>query len=74
MQTKLIAWRRYFGYSQEDMANYLGIDSRTYKNKERGHSQFKTNEMFAIDRKFNKKIDEIFLPTDFMEHEVVEEH
>lgn len=70
MQTKLAALRRYHNYSQKDMADLIGVDLRTYINKENGHSQFKANEMFTIARKFQKPIDEIFLPTNFMNHEV----
>jgi len=70
MQEKLAALRRYHGISQKEMADYLGIDVRTYVNKESGHTQFKANEMFAISRKFGKPIDEIFLPTNFEKHEV----
>lgn len=70
MQEKLAALRRYHGLSQKDMADLIGIDVRTYINKENGVSQFKANEMFAISRKFQMPIDEIFLPTNFEKHEV----
>ncbi|OUM83608.1 helix-turn-helix transcriptional regulator [Caldibacillus debilis] len=70
MQTKLIALRRYHGLTQKDMADLIGVDLRTYINKEMGQSQFKANEMFTIAKHFQKPIDEIFLPTDFMNHEV----
>ncbi|MEH7216183.1 XRE family transcriptional regulator, partial [Bacillus toyonensis] len=39
-------------------------------NKEHGVTQFKANEMFLIAQKFGKGIEEIFLPTNFMKHEV----
>ncbi|MEV2286400.1 helix-turn-helix transcriptional regulator [Paenibacillus larvae] len=71
MQVKLIALRKYFGITQKEMAKLLGIDVRTYINKERGVTQFKANEMFFIARKLNKNIGEIFLPTDFIKHEVL---
>lgn len=70
MQEKLAAIRRYFNYSQKDMADLLGVDVRTYINKESGRSQFKANEMFQISRLFKRPIDEIFLPLDFKDHEV----
>ena len=73
MQSKLISLRKYLNYTQKDIATYLGIDLRTYINKERGDSQFKINEMFAIAQKFGKEINEIFLPTNFMKYEVNEE-
>ncbi len=70
MQNKLIAWRKYYGITQKEMAEYLGIDVRTYINKENGITQFKANEMFLVAKKLNKEISEIFLPPDFMKHEM----
>lgn len=70
MQEKLAALRRYHKISQKEMAEYLGMDVRTYINKETGISQFKANEMFAIAKRFQRPIDEIFLPTNFEKHEV----
>lgn len=70
MQEKLAALRRYHNISQKEMADLIGVDLRTYINKENGQSQFKANEMFAIARKFQMPIDEIFLPTNFEKHEV----
>lgn len=69
MQKKLIAWRRYHGITQKEMADKLGIDVRTYINKEHGITQFKANEMFLIASVLKKDISDIFLPPDFMEHE-----
>ncbi|AMX01033.1 transcriptional regulator [Rummeliibacillus stabekisii] len=54
------------------MADLLGIDARTYINKENGLSQFKMNEMFMICKTFKRSLDEIFLPQNFMNHEVEE--
>lgn len=70
MQVKLIRLRKGNLITQSSMAKLINVDLRTYQNKERGDTQFKQNEMFAIAKFFNKKIDEIFLPTDFMKHEV----
>lgn len=70
MQKKLAALRRYHNLSQKEMADLIGVDLRTYINKENGQSQFKANEMFIIARKFQMPIDEIFLPTNFTKHEV----
>lgn len=69
-QEKLIAWRKYHGLTQQDMAKLIGVDVRTYINKESGVTQFKANEMFAISERLGKKIDEIFSPINFMNHEV----
>lgn len=65
MQLKLIGLRRGAMITQEEMANALGISTRTYSNKERGVSEFKTNEIFAIAKILDKPIEEIFLPYDF---------
>lgn len=62
--------RKYHELTYRDMAEMLNIDVRTYINKEKGHTQFKLNEMYIISRKFNKSMDDIFLPTDFMNREV----
>lgn len=62
--------RKYHEMTYDDMAELLGIDRRTYINKETGVSQFKLNEMYIISCKFQRSMDEIFLPTDFMNHEV----
>lgn len=70
MQEKLAALRRYHNLTQKDMADLIGVDVRTYINKETGVTQFKANEMFIIAKKFQKPIDEIFLPTNFIKHEV----
>lgn len=69
MQKLLIKERRANFETQSDVAKLIGVKLRTYQNKEYGTSQFKQNEMFIIAKHYNKKIDEIFLPTDFMNHE-----
>jgi transcriptional regulator with XRE-family HTH domain len=70
MQKNLVAWRRFHNITQKEIAGVLGIDLRTYINKEHGVTQFKADEMFAIAKILNKNISEIFLPSDFMENEV----
>lgn len=70
MQEKLAALRRLYNISQKEMADIIGVDLRTYQNKEAGLSQFKANEMFAIAQKFQLPIDQIFLPTNFEKREV----
>lgn len=69
VQKKLIAWRKYHSITQKEMANKLGVDVRTYINKEQGVTQFKANEMFLIANILNKDINEIFLPTSFVERQ-----
>lgn len=70
MQNKLIGIRKGKLITQQQMADALDIDLRTYQAKERGESQFKLNEMFGIAQLFNMKIDDIFLPDNFTIHEV----
>ena len=69
LQNKLISLRMSKQITQQEMAKMLNVDVRTYINKEHGITQFKANEMFAISREFNQPIEEIFLPTNFMNHE-----
>lgn len=71
-QKKLIAYRKFKGYTQADIAKALGIELRTYINKEQGVSQFKINEMFLIARLLQMDIGDIFLPPNFMKHEVLD--
>lgn len=58
--------RKYHELTQEDMAKLIGVDVRTYSNKEKGISQFKLNEMVIISRQFKKSIEDIFLNEKFM--------
>lgn len=69
MQDKLIAIRRGSMLTQSDMAKIINVDLRTYQAKERGESQFKLNEMFAISEYFGMTMEEIFLNKNFMKHE-----
>ncbi|MGX7075382.1 helix-turn-helix transcriptional regulator [Globicatella sanguinis] len=70
MQDKLIALRRGSLLTQSDMAKIINVDLRTYQAKERGESQFKLNEMFAISEHFGMTMDEIFLNKNFIKHEI----
>lgn len=67
MQEKLIRIRRANLESQSVLAKLIGVDLRTYQNKEAGVSQFKSNEMFAIASHYGKKIEDIFVPTNCSE-------
>ncbi|MEK5081182.1 helix-turn-helix domain-containing protein [Solibacillus sp. FSL W7-1436] len=58
--------RKYHELTLEDMGKMIGVDARTYSNKEKGISQFKLNEMVAISCHFKKSIEEIFLNKKFM--------
>lgn len=71
MQKKLASIRRYHNISQREMANLIGVTERAYHDKENGKTQFKANEMFAIARRFQMTIEEIFLDGNFENHEVL---
>lgn len=72
-QWNLIRLRGERGMYQRDVAEHLGITNETYGMKERGQLQFSMNEMFMISRLFETSMDEIFLPRNFGNTEVVEE-
>jgi len=69
-QEKLAAIRRSKNISQREVAEIIGVATETYNNKELGKTQFKASEMFIIADYFDAKIDEIFLPPNFMIREV----
>lgn len=51
--------------TQEQMATCLGITPKTYRSKELGTSEFTLDEMFAIAKMFNMKVDDIFVPRQY---------
>lgn len=63
IQEKLISARKLKKISQQEIADYIGISTKTYSLKENGKSQFTIDEMFKIANFFDKKIEEIFLPS-----------
>ena len=63
MQEKLLILRKQNNITQDEIARMLGISVKQYNYKENGKSKFNCDEMFKISNYFNKKIDEIFLPT-----------
>lgn len=63
MQEKLLILRTNNKKSQKFMGELLNISAKQYGAKERGESKFNGDEMFVIANHFNKRIDEIFLPT-----------
>lgn len=69
-QKKLASIRRSENISQREMATVIDVTTETYNAKELGRTQFKASEMFMIADYFNSKIDEIFLPPNFMIREV----
>lgn len=69
-QTKLASLRRYNDISQKEMGELINVSEATYRNKEKGITQFKATEMFIIANRFGKKVDDIFLPPNFIKHEV----
>jgi len=69
-QKKLASIRRSENLSQRELAKLIGVTTETYNNKELGKTQFKASEMFIIASFFNTTVDEIFLPPNFILHEV----
>lgn len=53
MKQPLESIRRAAGESQKSVAKLIGVDVRTYQNKEKGITQFKQGEMFIIARHYN---------------------
>ena len=64
--------RRGAGESQKYVAALIGVDVRTYQNKEKGITEFKLSEMFIIARHYNRTVDDIFSPSNFEKHEIIE--
>lgn len=66
MQSRLYDLRKHIKkMTQQEMANYLNISVKAYRDKENGKNQFTQDEMFAISRLFDLDIDTIFLPREF---------
>ena len=63
MQTILYELRKEVKHvTQKEVADYLGISVNTYRNKEKGSSEFTQDEMFLLSSYFNMPIHKIFLP------------
>ncbi|KGR89342.1 helix-turn-helix transcriptional regulator [Lysinibacillus odysseyi] len=71
MQWNLIRIRKERKLSQEHLATLLGIHIATYGMKERGELQFTADEMFTLREFFGKRIEEIFLPRNLGDTEVL---
>ncbi|MCD7130587.1 helix-turn-helix domain-containing protein [Limosilactobacillus agrestis] len=66
MQSRLYDLRKHVkGMTQQQMADYLNISVKAYRDKENGKNQFTQDEMFAISKLFDLNIDTIFLPRKF---------
>ena len=65
MQWELIKLRKQNKDTQNDIASFLGLSVTGYRNKELGITQFESDEMFMISRKYNKAIEDIFLPREY---------
>ena len=66
MQLKLYDLRKNYKHmTQGEVAKYLGISEKTYREKEKGVTPFNQDEMFALSKLFNLSIDTIFLPRKF---------
>ena len=65
MQWELIKLRKENKDTQGDLAAFLGLSITGYRNKEHGITQFDSDEMFMISRRYNKPIEDIFLPREY---------
>ena len=64
-QWKLEELRELNGDTQEQMANLLNINTTSFRNKEKGDTEFNATEMFIIAKYYGKTLEEIFLPPKF---------
>lgn len=71
MQEKLILLRQEHNTKQTELASVLGITAKQYRKKELGQTKFNGDEMFIIANYYNKKIDEIFLPTTHQNGDII---
>ena len=60
MENNLKALREKFDFTQQDIADYLGISKIAYHYKETCQREFKLSECKKISELFNLGIDEIF--------------
>lgn len=63
-QWKLMRLRKEAGYTQEEMAEILGMSLTSYNNKENGRKDFWDYEVFKISSLLDKPVEEIFLRQD----------
>ncbi|EHI69504.1 helix-turn-helix transcriptional regulator [Streptococcus ictaluri] len=61
MQILLYKLRKEHNMTQADIADILGRSENSYRQKELGHRDFWSSEMFLIADFFNKDIKDIFL-------------
>lgn len=63
MQTKLYDLRKnVLHMNQDELAKYIGISTKAYRDKELSRNQFTQDEMFKISALFKMPIEKIFLP------------
>ncbi|MCF1585196.1 helix-turn-helix domain-containing protein [Tetragenococcus koreensis] len=48
--------------TQKEIADYLGISTVSYREKEKGRVAFNSDEMFKLSYLFEEPMDQIFLP------------
>lgn len=73
MQEKLVKLRKVYNVTQQELADYLGITLKTYRNKEQGKSQFTSDEMFSLSKFFKKSLEDIFLPSTYQNGKLKQE-
>ena len=65
MQWNLYRIRKEKGETQKELATLIGVSEESYRLKEKGDNQFKSDEMFIIAKHYGKTMEEIFLPTKY---------
>ena len=71
MQIYLYQLRKEKGITQKELAQKLGISETAYRQKEKGQSTFKSDEMFMIADILEKDIGEIF--SDSMQRMIIQQ-
>lgn len=61
-QEKLLGLRKKYKINQQELADLIGVSTKTYSDKEQGKIQFKCTEMFQIADYFKLPIEDVFLP------------
>lgn len=58
---KIRSIRREKGISREEMAEFLGLNTLSYKNKEYGQRQFNIGELFRVAQKFDMTMEDLLI-------------
>jgi len=73
MKLSLDAWRRARGLSQSEVASQLGVHVNTYLRWEKHPGEIRYDKAIAIANLFNINLDDIILPEDTTENDIITE-